>query len=370
VVQSFHAAVQAKGLADNRGESNTEEIFISTLLSRLGPIAFWSSESPLVDKLEKALSQNPNEPSEIVERRVLGFSLIDLTARLATEWKLGELLTQAITGKSRTSRSSALILGYGIANSYATSPELPDRLIENVCNYLKCSAEEARKVLKSNIDETIETSKIYGICNYVKILSKYGSKNLIDVEYENQIEKIDIDDEDKINSYCIFTQLDILSEINSISKESNLNINLLLLTTIEGIYRGIGMDRVLFCVLSPNRKSVFGKYALGWNKENIGYIEFMLYDRQTNKDIVNHVFRKKIACFINGNKNKYFRYLSNEIRIRLSTDVFFIAPLLIKNSVIGMIFADRAHTRRELTETDLVSFKFTMAAANAALSKV
>ncbi len=373
VAQSFHAAVQAKGLAENRGESNTEEIFISTLLSRLGPIAFWSSDSVLTDKLEKALSGNPHEPAEVVERQTLGFNLIDLTVHLATEWKLGELLTQAITGKNRSSRSSALILGYSIANSYATSYELSERLMKNICKYLKCSPEEANKILKSNIDEAVDTSRIYGICNYLDSIKVLGSKKDVEVHKENESEQVDSEFNNRsveFNSSCIFTQLDMLSEINSIIKESKFNLNLLLSTTIEGVYRGIGMDRVLFCVLGSDRRSISGKYGLGWSQNIIEHIEFMLHDYQVDKDIVNYVFRTKSTCFVNGSRNKYSRYLSNEIKVRLGTETFFLSPVLIKKSVIGLIFADRSISQRDLTEMDLVSFQFTMAAANAALSMI
>ena len=60
-----------------------------------------------------------------------------------------------------------------------------------------------------------------------------------------------------------------MSELSALTREKQVNLNLFLSTLIEGIYRGVGMDRVIFAITSPDRKLLVGRYALGWEQSGI-----------------------------------------------------------------------------------------------------
>lgn len=38
---------------------------------------------------------------------------------------------------------------------------------------------------------------------------------------------------------------------------------------LEGIYRGVGLDRTVFALLSPDRHMVSAKYVLGWDRQQL-----------------------------------------------------------------------------------------------------
>ena len=46
------------------------------------------------------------------------------------------------------------------------------------------------------------------------------------------------------------------------------DFNLILEIILEGIYRGVGLDRTIFAVLTSDKKAIKAKYALGKDNQN------------------------------------------------------------------------------------------------------
>ena len=57
-------------------------------------------------------------------------------------------------------------------------------------------------------------------------------------------------------------QLQILRELSSLM-EVQPDFNSVLEMVLEGMYRGIGMDRTLFALRTPDHRFLVGRYALG-----------------------------------------------------------------------------------------------------------
>lgn len=134
LARSFHAATQAQSYARELRDSDPEEIYIAALLRRLGEIAFWGSGDGTADYLDLELRRDAASPA-IVERRVLGFSLAQLTARLNQEWHVSSLLDFTFSPAAGADRRVSLIgLGHEIAgcaeDGWGTPPFLAavDRL--------------------------------------------------------------------------------------------------------------------------------------------------------------------------------------------------------------------------------------------------
>ena len=54
MARSFHAAVQARAFAEQRKDKSPEEVFIATLLYRLGDMAFWAFSGEWAQELDAA----------------------------------------------------------------------------------------------------------------------------------------------------------------------------------------------------------------------------------------------------------------------------------------------------------------------------
>jgi HD-like signal output (HDOD) protein len=99
MARCFHAAVHARHAASVRGDPSPEEVFIATLLSRIGELAFWCFSGETGQELDQALRKG--KTPEKAESEVLGFRLRSLTQLLAREWALPGLVISACADNPR-----------------------------------------------------------------------------------------------------------------------------------------------------------------------------------------------------------------------------------------------------------------------------
>lgn len=95
--RSLHAAFQARAFAQREREPAIEEIFVSALLVNLGSLAFWCYGGDVALELDLALRKGVADMGA-TQKNIVGFRLTLLSAALAQEWKLPQLLTQALRG--------------------------------------------------------------------------------------------------------------------------------------------------------------------------------------------------------------------------------------------------------------------------------
>ena len=169
LARSFHGAVQARNLAQYLDQRQQEEVFIATLLSHIGELAFWSHAGKQGDRLAAALAEPGAEPEKVL-RRELGVTFEQLTVGLLKTWNMGEIgqLVQA----SRTSdgpAARAVALGSELAGRVASAgwtDASVQALIEPVAELIGTDAEHAWQQLVSSGQEAV---RVAGHCSNVDL---------------------------------------------------------------------------------------------------------------------------------------------------------------------------------------------------------
>lgn len=111
IANSFHGAMQARGMLSGSKVDAREEIFISTLLLHFAELSLLSRDDEISRKLNKALSQEHGPAKEAV-RQVLGCGFNEISLALAKQWELGDLLIEALSRPSvPTKPAQAVLLG-------------------------------------------------------------------------------------------------------------------------------------------------------------------------------------------------------------------------------------------------------------------
>ncbi|HOX52598.1 MAG TPA: HDOD domain-containing protein, partial [Fibrobacteria bacterium] len=87
IARALHAAVVSRFLARHAHDPAPEEVFVSTLLRRIGHMVLWSLGGSEVDALDEALKSGAADP-EALEREILGFPLRKLSLALSAAWRL------------------------------------------------------------------------------------------------------------------------------------------------------------------------------------------------------------------------------------------------------------------------------------------
>jgi HD-like signal output (HDOD) protein len=151
MARSFHAAVQARELAVRCKHESPEEVFVAALLYRLGEMAFWCFSGEQGTKLDAALS-TPGYTRERAEREVLGFPLRQLTAGLSREWRLGDLLQDALNGTgSGNARAAMVVMAHDLAQAMEQGWDSPQvaRLVQRVADAVGISRERAADLVRN-----------------------------------------------------------------------------------------------------------------------------------------------------------------------------------------------------------------------------
>ena len=362
IARAFHAAVQAKKLATLRQLAKPEEVFIAALLTRIGQIAFWCFAGELGDELEFAM-QEPDQTEDKAEIEVLGFRLERLTLRLCQEWKLSGLLESVLRKAKSTDPSTECIsLGYQIAQSAEKGWNSPasKRLIKKVGEFLGIPEQEAAECVYGAARDAAGVTESYGAG---------ASSRLIPLPEEPSTAAAQIKPETKeYPKPDHYVQLCSLRDLSTLLAAKDGDINMLLSILLEGIYRGIGMDRVIFALLTPDRRFLQGKYGLGWNSEK--YVEeFRISADPEKPNMFAHILQSPKPIWVTDEPSeKILSLLTKEMADLIGCGPFFIMRMCIKNKAIGVIYADRNLSGRDLNEESFDNFVFFGQQANMGLT--
>ncbi len=368
MARSFHAAVQARAFAIKRKDGSPEEVFIAALLFNLGELAFWcASGSGLAERLEAAL-QKPGVTREQAEEEVLGFKLRQLGAALGREWRLGDLLQNTLEGKQKENpRVSNITLGHELARGLEQgwdAPEVKD-LMNHIAETLYLPVDQAERMVRGNARDAAHTAACYGV-------SQVG--RLIPLPRASVDEPaVVLPDPEPIPSPSEFIQPDpqlqlrILRELAGLL-ETRPNVNLLLEMVLEGIYRGVGMDRTLFALLTSDRQQLKARYVLGWGRERLTQ-QFVFAVGSDANNLFARLMREQQAMWVDpADAGPLTPLITPRIR-ELSADAgFFVTPIVVNHQSIGLFYADRQPSGRALEADSFESFKHFGQQANLSLA--
>ncbi|NQY26179.1 MAG: HDOD domain-containing protein [Piscirickettsiaceae bacterium] len=375
IAQSFHAAVQAQELAKKINCKKPENIFVATLLSRLGNMAFWAFAGDKADALLK-LVEAGEMTEQKAEKEVLGFSLKELTQGLSQSWGLGDLLDDSLSDKKKNDPDIMLVnLGGELAQASKSGwdSEETQRVIDEIAKKLDIKSDDVTEIAHTNAKQAKIITKMYGVTAASKQIPQ-AQYNLIDDEEYTQGDEdlIDVSDIELQKQDVILypepdaqVQLSILNDIVQTIEESP-SINIILEMVLEGIHRGVGMDRSLFAILSKDRKTLICKYALGTDNEKL--CEEFKIDVSLSSNIFHKVIKTKKVAHISADPSKINGTLTRDVFKLLGPPPYLIMPTIVRGKVIGMFLADRNASKRVINEKDLLVFQQFCQQANMGLT--
>ena len=371
VARSFHAAVQARKMAIRLKLPDPEEVFIAALLARIGNIAFWCFAGSLGTGIERAMADSDCE--ERAEVEVLGFKLERLTERLSQEWKLSDLLERALRNKSDADpRVRSIRLGCAVAMASEKGWDSPEirKTVKEASNYFKLPEAETIEMLQESAREAAEVTEYYGTNRISR---------LVPVPEESSPEEISGAGETKMNGRPDLPtampdsqgeeaypkpdptiQLNSLRDLSTLMSSGGGEVNMMLSIVLEGIYRGIGMDRVVFGLLTRNG---LGCMETRW-VEN-----FRINVSSAAQNVFGYVLISRKPLWVTERPEPSIKpLLTEELSDVVGTGPYFIMPVSIKDIAIGVIYADRKSSGRKLDEESFENFTFFGQQTNMSLS--
>ena len=351
MARSLHAATQAQEIARQRKDPNPEELFICALLFHIGELAFWCFAAEEGDQLDKLLKQSGQNP-DTAQRKVLGFSLRELSEGLAREWALSELLQDSLgkpQGKDPRTRNIVLTHQLAAAAELGWDNEEVHRLTGELAALAGIPAEAMANQLHATAKKAVETSACYGAAAVAKVIPLPSAYQALDRIGDDTQEAERLAPDPGL-------QLQILRELTGLMS-GQATFNTVVEMVMEGLHRGVGLDRVLFALLSPDRKELRPKYVLG-DPDNHLRLAFSLAMDSSAATPVRHLFSSKLPLWAHPQSPaEVQQVITDAFRWATGSDAFFMAPVVIRDKPVGVFYADCASSGRPLEQDGFDAFR-------------
>ncbi|QYJ83633.1 MULTISPECIES: HDOD domain-containing protein [Shewanella] len=361
MARAFQAAMLAKMMLKDHDEELQEEVFIAALLYHLGESAFWSMGGETTEQLDARLNQVDEKEANNVVREVLGTSFTQLSMGIAKNWGLGEVLVKSLSNPNeRTPEIRSIYLANKISELMASDSkdiaELNHR-IKQAADMLDLEVDEFKGRMIQCSHATRKLADTYGAKVLVAFLP---DTHQLTLAAEPEAEPI------KVREFNVDLQLKKLRELTDCAI-NKANFNEVITITLSGLLDGIGMDRCAVMLLSPNRKRLQPRVVLGENGDKMKN-EFIVELNHDKNVFAESVDLKKPLFIDNPSSEKWRLYTDEELRRHTSAMGFMLAPILVDNKVIGLLYADRHSSERKLAEVDFERFTHFAQLTNLCLS--
>jgi len=142
----------------------------------------------------------------------------------------------------------------------------------------------------------------------------------------------------------------VVEEVNQ-ALVSQAPINQLLLMILEGIFRGIRFDRVIFCLVNPQRTFITGRFGLGEGVEEL--LPVLHLPLKANDNAFARALGERQEYLVNPHNNRGDRSLMEENFWQVSgSHSFLVVPLHVDQIPIGAFFVDRLDPNLPISEED------------------
>ncbi|ROR99987.1 HDOD domain-containing protein [Sinobacterium caligoides] len=357
LARAFHAAVQARRLYALRTGGSNEEVFIAALLLHIGEIGFWTFGGNQADMLDKQLDIPGSDSGALIELAI-GTSFVELSRNMCEHWSLSEVVAQSMAPLERSSPMvTAVLLGDRISHAVEQGwqTKAVAQLSEKASLYCGVKIKEMRQHLLLAADEAASVALTFGankICHLIP-----SSVNVLSESPQHRL---------KPDSNL---QLDILRELGTVIG-GNTDINTILQMVLEGMHRGVGLERVAVCMLSHKSKQavLYAKFVLGnvtpsWRKSLI-----FAADAEAQNPLA-HCLVQREVMHMKSVIGPRWNYLASKRFIKVKgCGGCVLAPLFVGERNVGVFYADRGDLGVEVDAVQVERFTHFAQQANIALA--
>lgn len=252
MARGFHAAVQARNLIRPVSPEVQEEVFIAALLYNLGAMAFWACGGEAAGRIDDLLREDHSLTLREATEATIGTSFKSLSRGLAELWKLGDTLRQALYPVGEVSaKVRAVILGEELSGAarHGWDAEETDIVIRKIMGFAGTDYETTRRKLMDSADEAAEVALTYGAARVC---------HLIPSSFQPTPEVAPTGPQPFKPNPSL--QLSVLRDLSTAVTEA-LDVNTIFQMVLEGMHRGIGLERVALGFIQ--QEQVRAKYVLG-----------------------------------------------------------------------------------------------------------
>lgn len=373
MAQSFHAAIQAQELARKLKLPMAEDIFIAALLSRLGNMAFWAFADEQAEQVLD-LMNHQGLREEAAELEVLGFTLQSLTRGLSEAWLLSDMLDKSLDPRNHEPAAEIIRRAnqLAIVSRHGWQDQDTQQWFTDTAKQLDIEPTVLTELVHRNAQQARQITRLCGIQDADLYIAKPPNARE-DMPEADPPELISIGGDIEMAAQAdieppapdAMMQLHMLQDISAALQEKP-SLNVILEMVLEGIYRGVAMDRAIFAVLSPDRKKLQCKYALGADHEKLN--DELIIDITHPTNIFAKALKETRAQLLPADPKLLNGTLAKTTLDLLGKPPYLLMPAIVAGKVIGLFLADRNASQRPIEPTDRMAFQQFCQQANMGLT--
>ncbi len=362
LAHSFHAGSQAQILAQAFNDRSPEEAFVAGLLLDVGEMAFWSRARPEADDVAGLITEGLERGQ--AERRVLGFQLRDLTCRLADDWRMGALLRTALSpGASDEPRCRSVLLGDAIARAverHGWQSRQVTRLVEECAELAGMPPADLKRRLEAGTRAAAKMARRFGVESIERFLAPASHPPAPAAAGDAAAATADGQSAASIAAHPAPDPQRELEAVRDLQEElqNKPDIDRLMRLALEGLHGGAGVDRAFFAVLARDKAALVARYAAGADSQDV--LRGCRFDvGESQRGLFTLLLKSGKTIWVNGSHRERLGDLVGDDIDRWATGRdFFAMPIFVQQRPVGVLYADRALSSRELDDQAFKSFRF------------
>lgn len=340
VSRSYHAGLQAYRWARYRGDRVPREVYLAAMLHDLGELMLCLHGGAEELKRIRDLERLERMPADEAQYVVLGFSLEQLSYGLAVRWNLPELLLQSLEPEYA---QQPRVLGVMLAAQMARLCEAGwyggelVQCIDNTAAWIEVSADDLIPHIHSNAVEAARDVEHLGVWPAARRLPMLPGE-----EPEEDRAPAAHQDEVAPVHFCLMPQRNLYDELVAGLEcfvPGDLSLHDLMTKVMRGLHDGLGLNRVVFAMLSRDRSTLQARYMAGTDNDP-GFNRFKL--QMEPPHLFSRLLEREQAVWVNeDNYAKLWPLVPEPVRRLIQTDTFFSASVVVDGKPIGLFYADR-----------------------------
>jgi len=377
IVLSFLTAIQAQEMARNDPYLKAEEVFITALLFNIGELIvayYLPREYQQITALEEKGWDKTS-----AAKNVLQVSMETVGVAILKDWNFPPGILKRLSflhNTLRTGSGAEARLWKMIKGAFVLSKNILDPLIgpverhqheERVCSILKLNRQTLTQSLAASKKRLHEMTQILRIdLQKLHLSEAILSGDEQDAKAAGALSEIQGDsvaqetktsraaagpaDHQAADLKKLQLLYQVMEEVNQ-ALVSQTPINQVLLMVLEGIFRGISFDRVIFLLVNPQRTWITGRFGLGVGVEELLPVLHLPLKAQSN--VFALALEENREYLVNPYQNPGDRALMDvNFWATSRSQTCLVVPLLVEQIPIGAFFVDRLDAAHPISGED------------------
>lgn len=362
--RSIHAGALARTLGLETQENALDEIFLASLLRHIGHLLFWSLGGDEADALDMVLRGTGEDPG--AEKSVLGFHLGQITLMAAEEWKLSRLLLDLFHEEEPNGPMRCVNQAWALALSLEDGwgSEAARNGLANIATFLDIDCAQAAVLIARATREAHTWAQEMGaedVCGSIPTPPEEGSEvDSLFIEPEPSSVTVIPETARVPHLARVLQDLESIREITDLHKIPGI--------VLEGLHKGLGMDRALFAVHIPSSGEIRCRSAVGEAVDDLPE-RWRFIVRYQMADSLSRALETGVAYEYDPADSVRPPSLPESLDSLLRGVAFVFLPVIVQGKLMGAFCADRAPSRRGLDPVALEGFHILGTALSEAISR-